>query len=212
MALQAFFLRHGETVFSKADGFCGSTDADLTADGEVMACSFAEAYGKTKWDAIYCSPMKRTIATANPIATIAGLQPQLRDGLRELNYGEWEGKTRAEVKASFGDDYTKWSSEPGWNSPTGGETAFEIAQRSGAVIEEIVANHREGNVLIVSHKATIRIMLCELMGIELGRYRDRLNVLTASVALVTFDTRGPMLQSMGDRSHLSAELRSRPGT
>lgn len=212
MTLHAYFLRHGETAFSAADGFCGSTDADLTPDGELMAQSFADAYSNLQWDAIYSSPMKRTIATAKPLAAKVGLEPQIRDGLRELSYGAWEGKTRDEVKLAYGDDYSKWAAEPGWNSPTGGETAFEISQRSGAVIEEIVTKHHNGNILIVSHKATIRIMLCELMGIELGRYRDRVNVLTASLALLTFDARGPMIQSIGDRSHLSAELRSRPGT
>jgi probable phosphoglycerate mutase len=80
------------------------------------------------------------------------------------------------------------------------------------VIAEIEAKYPEGHVLVVSHKATLRIILCSLLGIDLGRYRDRINVLVASVSLVRFTQYGPLLELMGDRSHLSPELRARRGT
>ncbi len=212
MALKLYFLRHGETSFSKTGDFCGWVDEPLTAEGKLMAEDFATAYGATKFSAIYCSPMKRTVETAEPIARKLGIELQLRDGLKEINYGQWELKTHDEIKREFKLDYDKWVSEPGWNSPTGGETAFQIAERSCAVIQEALAKHAEGDVLFVSHKATIRIMLCSLLGIELGRYRDRVNALTASVSVVNFDQHGPRLDILGDRNHLRLELRNREGT
>jgi probable phosphoglycerate mutase len=87
-----------------------------------------------------------------------------------------------------------------------------VANRSSAVITELLSSHRSGNVLIVSHKATIRVMLCNLLGIDLGRYRDRINALTGSIAVVRFLPYGPLLERLGDRSYMSEELRSRPGT
>ncbi len=69
-----------------------------------------------------------------------------------------------------------------------------------------------GKVLVVSHKATIRIMLCSLLGIDVGRYRDRLSMPVASVSVVEMATNGPLLQLLGDRSYIRENLRHRPGT
>lgn len=212
MAVQVYFLRHGETSYSRTGGFCGFTDAELTPEGELMAEDFASKYAALPWEGIYCSPLQRTVATATPLAGRIGLKLALRDGLKEINYGQWEKRSHAEVKEQYQEDYSKWLAEPAWNAPTGGETAFQIAERSTAVIQEILSRHASGNVLVVSHKATIRIILCTLLGMELGRYRDRINVLTASVSMLKFDSHGPMLEILGDRSHLRAELRGRPGT
>lgn len=212
MVLKIYFLRHGETAFSKTGDFCGWVDEPLTAEGKLMAEDFATAYGGINWAAIYSSPMKRTVETARPVSLKTGVEIQLREGLKEINYGKWELKSHAEIKTDYKADYDKWVSEPGWNSPTDGETAFQIAERSCAVIQEALAKHADGAVLFVSHKATIRIMLCSLLGIELGRYRDRVNALTGSVSLVTFDQHGPRLDILGDRNHLREELRIREGT
>nr|MDJ0571922.1 histidine phosphatase family protein [Pleurocapsa sp. MO_192.B19] len=92
--------------------------------------------------------------------------------------------------------------EPGWNAPPGGERAIDIARRSSEVIEEIEATYPDGNVLIVAHKATIRIMLCSLLGIDVGRYRDRINMPVAAVSVLEFCAQGPRLMKLSDRSHL----------
>jgi probable phosphoglycerate mutase len=212
MTMNLYLLRHGETTFSQSGGFCGFYDAELTAEGMQMAQQFADAYKTLDWSAIYCSPLKRAVATATPLAEALGLELQRRDGLKEINYGEWEGLNHAIVKEQFANDYTKWSNEPGWNAPTGGETAFQIAERAMNVISELLDKYSDGNVLLVSHKATIRIILCCLLGIELGRYRDRVNAFTGSVSLLRMGEHGPMLDMLNDRSHLSAEIRNRPGT
>jgi broad specificity phosphatase PhoE len=213
MVLNLYFLRHGETEASQTGGYCGTTDAELTPEGLAMAEAFAEKYRHIPWEAVYVSPMKRTIATAKPLCNAVGLEMQIRDGLREAAYGDWEGKSAEYVRQHFNDDYVRWLTEPAWNAPTGGgETAVQIASRASLVIAEIEANHSEGNVLVVAHKATIRILLCNLLGIDLGRYRDRIAYLVASVSMVQFSPHGPLLVKHGDRSHLPPELEERPGT
>ena len=212
MSLKIYFLRHGETTYSQTGGYCGSLDPDLTPEGYEMARLFAERYRSLPWNAIYSSPMQRTRATAQPLCEAVGIEPQLCDGLKEIHYGEWEGKTQVEVKERYGEDYVRWLTEPAWNPPTGGETAVQIASRASLIITEIEQRYSDGNVLVVSHKATIRVLLCNLLGIDLGRYRDRIAVLAASVSVIGFDVHGPMLQVLGDRSHMSAALRERPGT
>lgn len=212
MSLSLYLLRHGETPYSINGGYCGDLDPELTPEGSQMAAAFAAMYGSVPWNAVFVSPMKRTIATAKPLCEAVGLEMQLREGLKEIRYGSWEGQTQEWVKETYLDDYLHWLAEPAWNAPTGGETAVEISSRASAVIAEIVSRYPQGHVLVVSHKATIRIILCTLLGIDLGRYRDRIDMPAASVSMIKFDGHGPMLKVLGDRSHMPSDLRNRPGT
>ena len=212
MSLKLYFLRHGETIYSETGAYCGEVDAELTSEGVQMAKAFAEAYRSISWTAVYVSPMKRTIATAKPLCDDLGLEMQLREGLKEIRYGKWEDKSVDYVKQHYWDDYIHWLAEPAWNPPTGGETSVEIASRASLVITEVQEKYATGNVLVVSHKATIRIMLCSLLGIDLGRYRDRIDMLAGAVSIVKFDVHGPLLQALGDRHYMGEALRARKGT
>jgi broad specificity phosphatase PhoE len=212
MGVLFYFLRHGETTASRTGGFCGSIDPELTPEGSQMAEDFATAYRSLGWTAIYSSPLRRAVATARPLCQAAGRAPILTEGLREIAYGQWEGKTPKDVEREFHDDYLRWVEDPGWNAPTGGERGIDLARRAGLVLEEIEGSHPQGKVLIVSHKATIRLMICSLMGIDVGRFRDRIDVPVASVALVEIARHGPLLRKLGDRSHLRPALRDREGS
>jgi broad specificity phosphatase PhoE len=212
MSLKLYFLRHGETTSSQTGTYCGRLDIDLTPEGVQMAEDFAQTYKDLPWKAVYCSPLKRAIATAKPLCDTLGIDMELRQGLKEIYYGEWEGKTPHEVNRDFHDDYVRWLADPGWNSPNGGEKGIDIARRSSEVLEEIEDTHQTGNVLVISHKATIRIMLCSLLGIDVGRYRDRIGMSVAAVSVVEMAEHGPLIHVMGDRSHIRTALRQRHGT
>ena len=212
MSLNIYFLRHGETTSSMSGGYCGVLDLDLTPQGHQMAEDFATAYKQLSWSAIFSSTLTRAIATAQPLAREIGMGIQQRSGLKEIAYGNWEGKTPEQVNQEYHDEYVRWLADPGWNAPTGGEKGIDIARRSSEVLEEIEQSYLSGNVLVVSHKATIRIMLCSLLGIDVGRYRDRISMPVASTTIVEFTERGPLLKILGDRSHLRPELRARRGT
>ncbi len=210
MVLTLYLLRHGETELSRQGGFCGDLDPALTEAGALMAADFAAAYADQPWQAIYSSPKQRALCTAQPLCKRLGMDPQVRPGLREISFGEWEGLATAPVQAQ--DAYVRWMTEPAWNAPPSGETAVQVAYRAMAVITEIQQQFDDGLFLLVSHKATIRLMLSSLLGIDLGRYRDRLDVPVASVSVVSFRTYGPRLERLGDRYHLRPELRGLPGT
>ena len=212
MSLTLYLIRHGETTYSRTGGYCGDLDPELTAEGMQMAEEFGKTYAALPWKAVYVSPMKRTIATAKPLCDAIGMEMQLRDGLKEIRYGEWEGQTNDYVKEHYNEDYVRWLTEPAWNPPTGGETAVQIASRASLVIAEIEEKYTDGNVLVVSHQATLRIILRSLLGIDLGRYRDRINALAGAVSVVKFSSHGPLLEMLGDRSYMSEALRSLPGT
>jgi broad specificity phosphatase PhoE len=213
LSLKLYLLRHGQTPFSKDNMFCGAgLDPELTAEGAEMARAFAAAYKSTAWSTVLASPLRRTLATAQPLCEAAGVTMETREDLKEIQYGKWEGKTVEEVNRDFHDEYIRWSADPAWNAPTGGEPAVAIARRALRVSEEIRQRFTTGNVLVVSHKATIRILLCSLLGIDVGRFRYRLSCPVGSVSVVEFTSEGPLLHLLADRSHLSAGLRSLPGT
>jgi broad specificity phosphatase PhoE len=211
--LELYFLRHGQTASSRENIFCGSgSDTPLTSEGEAMARSFAEFYKDTGWEAIYYSPLERTRVTAEIIAKPQAVKAHHREGLLEIDYGKWEGKTVDEVDRHYHDDHLSWTADPAWFPPTGGETAISVASRVLAVINEIRNSHEGGKLLIVSHKAAIRIALCSLIGIDVGRFRYRLACPVGSVSVVRFGAQGPLIEKIGDRSHLSDHLRNLPGT
>lgn len=213
MSLTLYFLRHGQTALSRADNFCGSgLDPELTAEGLEMAQAFADAYRTTSWSAVYTSTLQRTMQTARPLCAASGLEIEARDGLKEIGYGRWEGQTRETVTRDYHDDYLSWLADPAWHAPTGGERAITISHRALRVVEEIQQRFPTGNVLAVSHKATIRIILCSLLGIDVGRFRYRMACPVGSVSIVEFGESGPLLKTLADRMHLSERLRHLPGT
>lgn len=213
MPLTLYFLRHGQTPMSRDNVFCGAgLNPDLTTDGLAMAEAFATAYRSTPWKAIYASPLRRAVMTAEPICKATGMAMELRDDLKEIGYGKWEGQTVAAVDREYHDAYIRWTADPAWHSPVGGEMGIEIDRRTLRVIEEIKERFNDGNVLIVSHKATIRIILCGLLGIDVGRFRYRLACPVASVSIVDFNTPGPFLRVLADRAHLPERLQLLPGT
>lgn len=213
MSLNLYLLRHGQTALSREDVFCGSgLDPELTHDGLEMAQAFAAVYETNLWSAILTSELRRTIHTAAPLCDALGVNAEVHSGLNEIGYGSWEGKTKEEVNRAFHEDYVSWLAEPAWHAPTGGELAVEVARRSLQVVAAISKRFGDGNVLAVSHKATIRIILCSLLGIDVGQFRYRLGCPVGSVSIVEFTSQGPLLKVMADRSHLNERLRLLPGT
>jgi probable phosphoglycerate mutase len=213
MSLTLYFLRHGQTTLSRDDSFCGSgLDPELTPEGLEMAQAFAAAYRSKSWSAIYSSNLQRAISSAQPLCDAVGMKLQMNPDLKEIAYGKWEGLTKEQVEREYHDDYTNWLADPAWHAPTGGELATTVARRGLGVIENIKQQFSEGNVLVVSHKATIRIILCDLLGIDVGSFRHRLGCPVGSVSVMEFTPEGPLLHSLAERSHLSEKLRSLPGT
>lgn len=213
MTLRLSLLRHGQTELSRDDSFCGSgLDPELTPEGMQMAQAFAAAYRATRWSAVYSSSLRRGIATAQPLCDAMGITMQVRAELNEIAYGKWEGLTKATVERDYHDDYVSWLADPAWHAPTGGELAITVARRSLQVVDEIKQQFVDGDILVVSHKATIRIILCSLLGIDVGRFRYRLACPVGSLSVVEFSLEGPLLHTLADGSHLSEFLRALPGT
>lgn len=206
--LALYLVRHGQTACSRESRFCGSgIDAPLLPVGEEMADALARHYAALPWAAIYASPAKRARDTAAPLAGRAGADVRIEDGLREIAYGEWEGLLEPEVRAHSPRAFADWLRDPGRFGPPGGESGEAIAARAMAVVRSIRERHPSGNVMAVSHKATIRVLVCALLGLDVGLYRSRIGQPVCAVTIFEFRDGGPLLRAMGDTSHIPTRLR-----
>jgi alpha-ribazole phosphatase len=203
-----FLLRHGETEFSRQDRFCGRIDAPLTEIGRQMAACFADTYGRLSWRAIYTSTKGRAIGTAVPLATRATLPVQREPGLDEMDFGTWQGRSKREIAATDADRYRRWRDNPTLGAPEG-ESVTDVQARAERALEAIRARHAAGNVLIVSHKTTLRVLLCGLLGIDISRYRSCIAQPVCGLSIVDLLPEGPLLWTLADLGHLSPELRAR---
>jgi alpha-ribazole phosphatase len=210
--MNLYLVRHGQTPASRENRFSGSMDPPLTDVGKVMAESLASAYAGVSWSAIYCSPMLRTRQTADPLCRRVNMQPVMDWGLREIDYGEWDGMNQDEVKQRWPEAFAYWAADVASRGAPGGETAFDVAGRAMKVIEQIRTKYKEGNVLVVSHKATLRIIVCALLGLDVRLFRERIAQPVCAVSLFEIRPGGPLLKRLGDVSHLSESLRNAQGT
>ena len=203
MPIRLFLLRHGETASSISGQYVGSgSDIPLTPGGVKMAEQFAEAYKSHDWKAVYCSPLLRTRQTLAPLQTSLTCPVHFREGLKEIDYGEWELKSQEEIKAVNPEAMKKFHENGDVFSPPGGETAITVLNRVTEVLKEAKKENVDGDILFVSHRTTLRVLLCSLLGVELKRYRKSFEYLVCSISMLELRNEGALLVLHGDRSHL----------
>jgi broad specificity phosphatase PhoE len=166
-----FLVRHGVTVWHAENRYAGSTDVALDQSGyrqaELLA-AWASAAGLT---AIWCSPLTRARETAAPAARATGLEPHIEERLREIDFGQVEGKTIAEAEQLFPEEIRRFKVDPITFPMPGGEDPRRATLRGVSALREIALAHPQGRVLVVAHSTLIRLALCSLFGIPLARYR-----------------------------------------
>jgi alpha-ribazole phosphatase len=211
--LSLYLVRHGQTDASLHNRFCGRIDPPLNPTGAAMAAALAARYGQEGFVEIVASPLLRARQTAAPTAERAGLPVTTDDGLVEIAYGDWDGRAEDEVRRADAERFAAWAAHPGFVAPPGGETGLGIAARAIAAVERIRARHPDGGkVLVVSHKATLRVLLCALLGVDVDLFRARIAQKVCAVSIVDWKASGPLVQVLGDTSHLPAALLAGDGT
>jgi len=207
MKTRVLLVRHGSTLFSAEERFAGSTDVDLSDDGRELARRLADRLAKVKIEAAYCSDMKRTRETAAIITSPHDLSSAGMPELREIDHGAWEGKVHREVEKDFADQYAVWSEDPFATAPPGGESGLHVLSRALPALRSIVSHNPGRTVLVVSHKATNRLLLCALLGIDLRFYRERLAQDLACLNVIDFSdpSRGQVVL-LNDTSHYNAAV------
>jgi probable phosphoglycerate mutase len=209
MPTRLYLVRHGATQLTAENRFSGMTGVDLSDEGRAQAARLAERLAGDPIAAVYASPLSRTLETARIVARPHGLEIAEEDGLREISHGRWEGLTRQEVEERFADEYATWEADPFTFAPVGGESGVAVLARALPVIRKIVSAHEGRTVLVVSHKATLRILLSSLLGVDPRGYRDRLDQSPACLNVVDFkDPVRARLMLFNDVSHYALKPRS----
>ncbi|MFD8707727.1 bifunctional RNase H/acid phosphatase [Kitasatospora sp. NPDC059648] len=198
-------LRHGETPLTPQKRFSGSggTDPELSDKGRWQAERAAEALAaRGSVQAIVASPMRRTRQTAEIVAARLGLDVRYEEGLREVDFGAWEGLTFAEVQERYPDDLSAWLGSAKAR-PTGSSESFTtLTHRAGVARDRILARYPGQTVLVVSHVSPIKT----LVRLALGAPPDsmyRMELSAASICAVQYYADGnASLRLLNDGSHL----------
>ncbi|MFF5272646.1 bifunctional RNase H/acid phosphatase [Streptomyces sp. NPDC000133] len=198
-------LRHGETALTPEKRFSGSggSDPELSAAGRHQAERVAESLAaRGTIQEIISSPLRRCRETAATVGARLGLPVQIEDGLRETDFGAWEGLTFAEVRERYGPDLDAWLASTRTPPTGGGESFAEVARRVSAARDRLTARHAGRTVLLVTHVTPIKTLARLALGAP-PESLFRMELSAASLSAVAYYTDGnASLRLLNDTSHL----------
>ncbi len=201
MLLRLTLIRHALTDWNASGRFQGVADVELNREGQEQAKRLAAYVARLEPDAeVYSSPLKRAVETA----TIAfpGRELRLDPRLKEIDFGEFEGKTQAENEAHPA--WATWYGDPYERRAPGGESYAMLRERAVAWMDEVVASGAP-HVVAVTHSGTIQMLLAHVLGVEKVRWRKRIYLRHASVSRVLFRGEEVLVERVNDTRHLLRE-------
>ena len=157
--MRIFLIRHGETEWNRQNRLQGNSDTHLSPEGFHQAITLAEHAPFQHVDAIYSSDLTRAVETAKIIAERFNLTVKIMPELRETDYGDWEGRFIRDLAAESPKAFGRFFTDPERCHPPHGETFLECQARVMIGMREIIANHDNQNVIVVTHGAAIRLIL-----------------------------------------------------
>ncbi len=166
--LKLFLVRHGESAWNVKHIYTGRQDVPLSDLGAQQAERVATAFADIHFDAIYASPLKRAYDTALPTARAKDVEIQADARLVEISHGDWEGNPAHVIRAEFADDYFLWRTQPHRVQMPNGESLQDVSARVQSFLQDVLARHADGNILIATHDAVLRVIVLQtlLMGLE----------------------------------------------
>lgn len=207
MTTRVFLIRHGATELSAEDRFAGAVDVLLSDAGRDQARRLGARLAHEKIAVAFASPMKRTMETARLVVEPQGIEVTPVDGIREIAHGRWEGMRRDEVERQFPEEYNRYEHDPFSFSPLGGESGLQVTARALPALLKLVEDHCDDRIVIVSHKATIRLLLSSLLGFDPRKYRDRLDQSPCALNILDFqDLAHARLTLFNDTSHYMVDV------
>jgi 2,3-bisphosphoglycerate-dependent phosphoglycerate mutase len=217
--VRLLLARHGQTEWHHDNRYVSRTDIGLNETGRREAWMLARRAEEERPDLVLCSPLTRALETARPSAEACGVEPKTDERLRELDFGEWEGRTLAEIREEDSESVSLFDEDPARHGFPGGEHLHKGAERVLETLADLHRSHTGQTILVVAHNTLLRLGLCRMLGIPLRDYRRRLpRLVNAAVSEVRFGEEGGALYSLNDARHLqrrseakSAAERSRHG-
>lgn len=156
-------LRHGRCEGGEI--FRGTTDVRLTAEGHAEMRRALRDYGG--WQRVVSSPLRRCRAFAEPYARTLALPLAIEADLREIDFGDWEGRTHREVAATDGETLERFWADPEAVTPPNGEPIGVFRTRVAATLQRLVSEYGGSHLLVVTHGAVLRMALCHWLGLPL---------------------------------------------
>lgn len=163
--LKLLLVRHGETDSNRKGTYLGWTDIELNHEGLRQAEAAADKLNGTTPDIIYCSPLTRTLDTARIISNKLKIPIELKDELKEQNFGIFENLTYADIMERNKQEFELWCSNPDYCMQDG-ESSIQVYSRVTGFIDKLVSEHSSGVVVLVTHVGCIRIILAHLLGMK----------------------------------------------
>lgn len=197
-----FLVRHGEVDSNREMRFLGRTDEPLNAVGRWQAADLGGAFGSIAIDALWSSPLGRTMETAEAIADATGAAIRTDGRLTELDFGSWEGLTRNEVREISPEDRARvqtWEADPVIRTP-GGESLAELQSRVLTAIGDIVTEYPGASTVIVTHMGPVKVLLCAALGLPLERTR-RIFLDPATISVVDWGAE-PVVRLINGHGHM----------
>lgn len=188
-----FLIRHGETEWNKLGRLQGNSDVSLSPEGIRQAQLLAAHVPFNHIDAVYASDLQRAVDTAKILAAKFNLHVTTKSGLRETNFGDWEGRVISGLLEESPDDFGNFFINPDKVKPPNGETFLECQARVMNALDEIIADHDDQRIIVVCHGAVIRLILCAALEIRIRKmwaihqFNTALNVLVFEDGLFTVE-------------------------
>lgn len=205
--MRLLLVRHGETEWNKFGRFQGQCDVPLNNRGLAQARQAARAVAVSPGCTVYASPLYRTMQTAQEISRPAGANVIPLEGLKELNLGDLEGITGAEMRADWPQVYAAWREDPAELVMPKGESLKQLQDRAWQAFLNMESAHQEEDTLVaVSHNFTIRTIICKLLGMPLSNFH-RMSLDLASICTVETGSSGRRLVVYNSTGHLSPKYR-----
>lgn len=201
-----YIVRHGKTDWNHDTRTQGQLDIPLNSEGVSQAQLLAERFADLNISHIYSSDLIRAKETADLIGQKLKLSIESLVGIREMNFGKWQGLTNAEIKERYSTEYNNWRSNPESCEISEGERLIQVQQRGLEIINKISKTHKDANVIIVSHGTAIKAMLLGILGLDLSNfYKFRQD--NTAVNIVQYKDYGPVLVRLNCTCHLDKDLR-----
>jgi broad specificity phosphatase PhoE len=162
---ELILARHGETEWNVEKIYRGRTDVNLDEVGMKQAELLGKYLSNWKLEAIYSSPLKRAIDTANIIARYQKIGVQIAEGLIDFDYGEWQSLPEQEVKRLYPTLLNEWHNNPHKVSMPSGESLEDVRRRASEVVNDVLSKYR-GSVVLVSHRVVNKVLICSLLGLD----------------------------------------------
>jgi len=202
---RVILVRHGETHWNREARIQGyHANSPLTDTGIAQARAVAERLAAEGIDALYASDAGRTVQTVEPIAAATGLPVTHAAGVRERNYGIFEGRTFAEVEQVFPEAFHKYRTRDPHFAIDGGESAVQFRDRIVAALAEIARRHAGQRAAVVTHGGVIGAL--HRVALEMPLDAPRVyTTRNASLSRFRFDAERWVLEVWGDIAHLEEE-------